>query len=81
VLSIPNECGGRPASAGALDKLTISLEYPMFAYLFQKFCDLLECAEHSHRDAYLASSIDIFELERRMRQSEVSDLPVTQTNN
>jgi len=52
----------------------------MFAYLFQKFCDLLECAEHSHRDAYLASSIDIFELERRMRQSEVSDLPVTQTN-
>jgi len=51
----------------------------MFAYLFQKFCDLLERAEHSRRDAYLASSIDISELERRMRQSEVSDLPVTRT--
>lgn len=52
----------------------------MFAYLFQKFCDLLERAEHGRRDAYLASSIDIFELERRMRSSEMSDLPVTRTN-
>jgi hypothetical protein len=38
----------------------------MFAYLFKKLCGLLERAEHSRRDAYLASSIDIGELERRM---------------
>jgi Protein of unknown function (DUF3563) len=52
----------------------------MLVILFQKFHDLLERAEHGCRDAYLASSIDIFELERRMRSSEMSDPPVTRTN-
>jgi Protein of unknown function (DUF3563) len=49
----------------------------MFAYLFQKLCDLLELAEHSRRDAYLASSVDICELERRMRSVDIGDFPVT----
>ena len=44
----------------------------MFAYLARKFRTLLERAEHSRRDVYLASSIDIYELERRMRSIEIN---------
>jgi Protein of unknown function (DUF3563) len=31
----------------------------------------LDCAEHSRRDAYLASAIDMGELERRMHTMEI----------
>lgn len=44
----------------------------MFAYLSEKFANLLERAEHSRRDAYLTSSVDICELERRMRSIEIN---------
>jgi hypothetical protein len=45
-------------------------EYTMFAYLVKQLRNLLERAEHSRRDAYLASSVDLFDLERRMRSIE-----------
>jgi hypothetical protein len=44
----------------------------MFAYLIEKLANLLERAEHSRRDAYLTSSVDIGELERRMRSIEIN---------
>jgi hypothetical protein len=47
-------------------------EYIMFAYLIEKLANLLERAEHSRRDAYLTSSVDIGELERRMRSIEIN---------
>jgi hypothetical protein len=39
----------------------------MFAYLFKMLRSVFERAEHCRRDAYLASSVDLCELERRMR--------------
>jgi Protein of unknown function (DUF3563) len=42
----------------------------MFVYLFLLLTKALERAEHSRRDAYLASAVDIGELERRMRSME-----------
>lgn len=42
----------------------------MFVYLFLLLTKLLDRAEHSRRDAYLASAADIGELERRMRSME-----------
>jgi len=47
----------------------------MLAYLLEKLGNLLERAEHSRRDAYLASSVDICELERRMRSIEINGCP------
>jgi Protein of unknown function (DUF3563) len=47
-------------------------EYTMFAYLARTFHRLLEHAEHNRRNVYLASSVDIFELERRMRSIEIT---------
>jgi hypothetical protein len=44
----------------------------MFAYLSEKLASLLERAEHSRRDAYLTSSVDVSELERRMRSIETN---------
>ncbi|CAB3804142.1 DUF3563 family protein [Pararobbsia alpina] len=44
----------------------------MFAYLSEKLGKLLERAEHSRRDADLASTVDICELERRMRSIEIN---------
>ncbi|MFM0016819.1 DUF3563 family protein [Paraburkholderia sediminicola] len=44
----------------------------MLAYLAKTFRNLLEHAEHSRRDAYLASSVDICDLERRMRSIETN---------
>jgi hypothetical protein len=41
----------------------------MLAYLYVLLSTALDRAEHSRRDAYLASSADIAELERRMRAS------------
>ncbi|TCK36355.1 uncharacterized protein DUF3563 [Paraburkholderia sp. BL8N3] len=45
----------------------------MFAFLLEALIDLLERAEHSRRDAYLSSSVDMCELERRMRAIETSE--------
>jgi|HubBroStandDraft_5_1064220.scaffolds.fasta_scaffold54714_1 hypothetical protein len=47
----------------------------MLAYLMEKLGSLLEQAEHSRRDAYLASSADIWDLERRMRSLEIDGYP------
>jgi hypothetical protein len=47
-----------------------STEHIMFAYLLRSLATLFERAEYSRRDAYLASSVDLFELERRMRAVE-----------
>jgi hypothetical protein len=44
----------------------------MLAYLTKTFRNLLEHAEHSRRDAYLESSVDICDLERRMRSIETN---------
>jgi Protein of unknown function (DUF3563) len=55
------------------DRLFGSLfsEDAMLAYLLKTLRYLLECAEHSRRDVYLASSVDLCELERRMRSMEL----------
>jgi hypothetical protein len=45
----------------------------MFAYLFLALRRLLDRAEHCRRDNYLATAVDIFELERRMRLIETRD--------
>ena len=42
----------------------------MFAYIFESLSNWLENAERGRRDAYLAESSDIFELERRIRALE-----------
>jgi hypothetical protein len=47
-------------------------EYTMFADLIEKLGNLLEHAEHARRDAYLASSADLCELEHRMRSIEIN---------
>jgi hypothetical protein len=44
----------------------------MLAYLARTLRNLLERAEHSRRNAFLASSVDIGELERRMRSFEIN---------
>lgn len=43
----------------------------MLIYLFQLLRKALDRAEHSRRDAYLASAVDMVELERRMHSSEI----------
>ncbi|MEA3086314.1 MAG: hypothetical protein QOC89_4011 [Paraburkholderia sp.] len=43
----------------------------MFIYLFLLLRKALERAEHSRRDAYLASAVDIGELERRMHAMDI----------
>ncbi|AXF03504.1 DUF3563 domain-containing protein [Paraburkholderia hospita] len=43
----------------------------MLIYLFQLLRKALDHAEHSRRDAYLASAVDMVELERRMHSSEI----------
>jgi hypothetical protein len=42
----------------------------MFSYFFATLSHWLENAERDRRDAYLAESSDIFELERRIRALE-----------
>jgi hypothetical protein len=42
----------------------------MFIYLFLLLRKALDRAEHCRRDAYLASAVDMGELERRMRSME-----------
>jgi Protein of unknown function (DUF3563) len=42
----------------------------MFAYILEKFSNLLESAERSRVEAYLASSADIVDLEQRLRNLE-----------
>jgi hypothetical protein len=43
----------------------------VFIYLYTLLEKALDRAEHSRRDAYLASAVDIGELERRMRMLEI----------
>ena len=43
----------------------------LFIYLFPLLRKALERAEHSRRDAYLASAVDMAELERRMHSMEI----------
>ncbi len=43
----------------------------LFIYLYPLLLKALDRAEHSRRDAYLASAIDIGELERRMNSTEI----------
>lgn len=45
----------------------------MFIYLFLLLRKALDRAEHSRRDAYLASAVDMGELERRMRSMEIDE--------
>ncbi|MGN6669536.1 MAG: DUF3563 family protein [Trinickia sp.] len=42
----------------------------MFAYVIEKLSTWLETAERNRREAYLASSSDIVDLERRLRSLE-----------
>jgi hypothetical protein len=44
-----------------------SPENIMLVYLFLALSKVLERAENSRRDAYLAAAVDMIELERRMR--------------
>ncbi len=43
----------------------------LFIHLYELFEKALDRAEHSRRDAYLASAADIGELERRMHGMEI----------
>jgi len=45
--------------------------FTLFIYLRMLLEKALDRAEHSRRDAYLASAADIGELERRMRTMEI----------
>lgn len=42
----------------------------MFAYIIEKLSNWFESAERSRREAYLASSSDVVDLERRLRSLE-----------
>lgn len=44
----------------------------MFAYFLEKLSTWFETAERSRREAYLASSADIVQLEQRIRSIESS---------
>ncbi|MEA3118834.1 MAG: hypothetical protein QOI13_2104 [Paraburkholderia sp.] len=44
----------------------------MFAYILEKITNWFDSAERSRRDAYLATSADVFDLERRLRALENS---------
>lgn len=43
----------------------------LFIYLLPFLRKVLDRAEHSRRDAYLSSSVDMGELERRMQSMEI----------
>lgn len=45
-------------------------EKVMFAYILDKISNYFESAERSRREAYLASSADVADLEKRMRALE-----------
>jgi hypothetical protein len=44
----------------------------MFSYLFERLSNWFDAAERSRRDAYLASSTDIVQLEQRIRSLETN---------
>jgi hypothetical protein len=48
------------------------MENLMFAIILEKISNWFDSAERSRRDAYLASSTDVFDLERRLRSLESS---------
>jgi len=55
------------------DRRTESLEHTiMFAYFLEKLGTWFETAERRRREAYLASSSDIVQLEQRIRSIESS---------
>jgi hypothetical protein len=47
----------------------------MFAFLLQKLGNVIEQAQQRRRDAYLASSSDLGDLERRMRAIDLNGRP------
>ncbi|SDR06807.1 Protein of unknown function [Paraburkholderia tuberum] len=49
-----------------------SLENIMFAFILEKLSTWFETAERSRREAYLASSSDIVQLEQRIRSLETN---------
>ncbi len=48
------------------------LEIIMFAYILEKLSNWFEAAERRRREAYLASSVDIVQLEQRIRSLETN---------
>ncbi len=53
------------------DRRTESLEHTiMFAFVLEKLSNWFETAERRRREAYLASSADIVQLEQRIRSIE-----------
>jgi hypothetical protein len=44
----------------------------MFAYILEKLSTWFETAERSRREAYLASSSDVVQLEQRIRSLETN---------
>ena len=44
----------------------------MIAYIVEKLSNWFESAERSRREAYLASSSDVVDLERRLRSLETN---------
>jgi hypothetical protein len=49
-----------------------SLEFIMFAFVVEKLSHWFETAERTRREAYLAESSDIVQLEQRIRSLETS---------
>ena len=47
----------------------------MFSHWFEKLGEVFERAEHHRRDTYLASSVDIADLDRRMRSVDAEGFP------
>jgi hypothetical protein len=48
-------------------------EHGMLAHLLKILRNLLDHAEHNRRDLYLASAVDLCELERRVRSIGTDD--------
>lgn len=44
----------------------------MFAYILEKLSNWFESVERSRREAYLASSVDVVDLEQRLRSLEAN---------
>jgi len=44
----------------------------MFAYILEKLSNWFESAERARREAYLASSSDIVDLEHRLRSLDIN---------
>jgi hypothetical protein len=51
------------------------MEHIMFAYVLHQLASFFERSEQRRRDAYLASSSDLGDLERRMRTIDSNGRP------